>query len=573
VAFITSLILTLFLFFGVSCEDDEEPNDDASISGFTPQQGGEGDLVTITGQNFPEKKEQLRVKFGNYLATIESATTTALLVRLPTVIHECDEVIISVEYEATEFTSPQKFNFACPTIESFSPANGDIGEIITINGTYFTAEPNRIKVTVGTGLTEVIASSPSKINVKLLDGYAGGYPLKVEIDSKTVTSSSLFKINGPVITGFSPVTAKVCENITVTGTDFSPVASENKVLFGFKEGVVVSATTEQLIVAPPYDIAGIAGNPVNITVTVDEKTGISAGSITITETSWNEAASLENIGRWQGIGFSIGEKGYAGTGSVIVDGLADLRKDFWEYDLTSNTWTKKADLPGLARLGAIGFSIEGKGYVGLGGDHQNELLNDFWEFDPGNNSWLQMPDFPGAKRSGGIAFSIDGMGYVGAGWGFESTSDIWKFDPVNKTWTKETDYPGDGTSGMVCFAIGDKAYIGTGLLTNDFWEYTPATKQWRKLNNFPEPFIHYGVSFALENYGIAGTGGGPNGDRTDHLWKYDPSTDQWSRLPDFRGGVRNFAVGFPIGRTFLIGTGSTSFNIDQVNDFYVYGCD
>ena len=41
-------------------------------------------------------------------------------------------------------------------------------------------------------------------------------------------------------------------------------------------------------------------------------------------------------------------------------------KDFWEYDPAANTWTQKADFGGTARYGAVGFSIGSKGYIGTG---------------------------------------------------------------------------------------------------------------------------------------------------------------------------------------------------------------
>lgn len=566
------IFVLLVATFHTACNDDvEKKKDKMLLSGFSPEEGGEGDLVILTGSNF--SREIGQVKFGDVFGEVESITENEILVRLPSTITDCGEVLIEVTSDTTTFYSQTAFKLGCPSIESFTPTSGDLGDIITINGKYFTSDMDRITVTIGTGETEVIAATSSVINVKLLNGYSGYYPINIKISNKEGTSTDPFKINGPIITNFTPSSVNGCGKITITGTDFSPVASENKVYFGYMQGTVESASSTQLIVTPPYDLKEIADTPITIYIIVDEKIGYSANKITLTGTAWQKKASLDDLGRWRGIGFSIEQKGYAGTGSVYENGLAELRKDFWEYDGSTNTWTRKADLPGAARLDAVGFSIGGKGYAGLGGDHSNVLMSDFWEYDPATNSWLQMPDFPGANRAGAIAFSIGGKGYVGVGWGFESTSDIWEFDPQDKKWTKVTEYPGVGTSGMVCFAIGNKAYIGTGFLTNDFWEYTPSTNQWHQLNDFPEPFIQYGVSFAFNGYGIAGTGGGPNGDRTDHVWKYDPVNDQWFKLPYFGGKVRNFAVGFPLQDGFMIGTGSTTFNVDETNDFYKYVCD
>ena len=66
--------------------------------------------------------------------------------------------------------------------------------------------------------------------------------------------------------------------------------------------------------------------------------------------------------RLDAVGFSIGSKGYIGTGLPI----SGFVKDFWEYDPATNTWTQKADFGGTARHSAVGFSIGSKGYIGTG---------------------------------------------------------------------------------------------------------------------------------------------------------------------------------------------------------------
>ena len=45
-----------------------------------------------------------------------------------------------------------------------------------------------------------------------------------------------------------------------------------------------------------------------------------------------------------------------------------VTNDFWEYDPSTNTWTQKADFGGTARNWAVGFSIGNKGYIGTGYD-------------------------------------------------------------------------------------------------------------------------------------------------------------------------------------------------------------
>src|SRR4030095_12791456 len=81
--------------------------------------------------------------------------------------------------------------------------------------------------------------------------------------------------------------------------------------------------------------------------------------------SWTQKAHFGGTARTGAVGFGIGSKGYLGTGH-FYDNKDHYYKDFWEYDPELNTWTQKADFGGNARRDAVGFSIGSKGYVGTG---------------------------------------------------------------------------------------------------------------------------------------------------------------------------------------------------------------
>ena len=67
-----------------------------------------------------------------------------------------------------------------------------------------------------------------------------------------------------------------------------------------------------------------------------------------------------------------------------------ILKDFWEYDPATNAWTQKADFGGTARYGAVGFSIGSKGYIGTGSD-----LNGTFKKISGN---MILPPMPGHRK-------------------------------------------------------------------------------------------------------------------------------------------------------------------------------
>jgi hypothetical protein len=55
-------------------------------------------------------------------------------------------------------------------------------------------------------------------------------------------------------------------------------------------------------------------------------------------------------------------------------------KEFWEWDQIGNTWTQQADFGGAGRQRPTGFSIGDKGYIGTGVDTGFMTTRDFWEF-------------------------------------------------------------------------------------------------------------------------------------------------------------------------------------------------
>src|SRR4051794_38951735 len=81
--------------------------------------------------------------------------------------------------------------------------------------------------------------------------------------------------------------------------------------------------------------------------------------------TWKQLAPLPagQIGTTGAVAFTIGNKGYVGTGGVAYDSTT---RSLWEFDGTGKTWSQKADYPGACRAGLAGFSMGDKGYMGTG---------------------------------------------------------------------------------------------------------------------------------------------------------------------------------------------------------------
>ncbi len=291
--------------------------------------------------------------------------------------------------------------------------------------------------------------------------------------------------------------------------------------------------------------------------------------------TWTPKSNFGGSERYGAVGFSIGTKGYMGTG------WAGARtKDFWEYDPASDTWTQKADFAGKARVFASGFSIGTKGYVGCGDD--STITKDFFEFDPSANNWTQKADFAGIARKGAVGLSILGKGYIGTGLIDDSTTrvnDFWEYDPITDTWTQKADVGGNVRAYAAGFSIGSKGYIGTGrdqtTFVNDFWEYDPSMGSngtWTQKADFGGAIRYGAIGMNIGAYGYIGTGAITLGGLTNDFWEYNPGTDNWTQKADFSGAPRFLAAAFSIENKGYIGTGQLIATPPYVNtnDFREY---
>ncbi len=271
--------------------------------------------------------------------------------------------------------------------------------------------------------------------------------------------------------------------------------------------------------------------------------------------------------RAEGVGFTIGSKAYIGTGS----NNGTLLDDFWEYNPAADTlggspWTQKADFEGGARYGAVGFSIGTKGYIGTGWNG-NTLVDDFWEYDPENDSWTQKSNFGGVARQSAAGLSIGGKGYIGTGWdGSNYTSDFWEYDTSSNIWTKKVDFPGGIRSEAVSFSIGSIGYIGLGQSAPneyqvDFYAFNQGNDSWSIKQTYPGT-KSAATGFTINNslgYVISGV----------DFWEYNPIQNWWYSKPEFPGVSRKELISFSVDKMGFICGGNDGNNF--LKDFWLYG--
>jgi N-acetylneuraminic acid mutarotase len=305
-------------------------------------------------------------------------------------------------------------------------------------------------------------------------------------------------------------------------------------------------------------------------------TGCGSATLTAGATGnvWTQKTSLGGSARQMAVGFSIGSKGYIGTGN---GSSTTYMSDFWEYDPSTNAWTQKANFGGTARYGAVGFSIGSKGYVGTGynGGVWPYYFNDFWEYDPSTNFWTQKANFGGSTRYLATGFTIGSKGYIGTGaYGSSYYNDFWEYDPSTNFWTQKANVGGGGRYSAVGFGIGSLGYIGTGYAsslgyTNDFWEYNPSTNAWTQKASKGGGNVYGAVGFSAGGKGYITTGYDVTSSiASDNMYEYNPTTNSWTQRTGVgSSNARYYGAAFAVGLKGYVGTG---YNGGVLSTFWEY---
>ncbi|MGJ1407842.1 Kelch repeat-containing protein [Sphingobacterium siyangense] len=287
------------------------------------------------------------------------------------------------------------------------------------------------------------------------------------------------------------------------------------------------------------------------------------------EDEWFQKAAYKGPQTSAAASFVIDKIAYVTTGLASrTNGTPFRIQNTYAYNATANTWSEKTAFPGVARNGAVGFTINNIGYVGAGNDGTNNL-KDFYKYNPTSDTWEQIASLPIAVNTA-VAFTLNGVAYVGTGetttaGGTTATNEFYKYDPAKNTWEDVEDAPFTAKrKGAFAFVINNIAYVGGGLSNGsypkDFYKFDGS--KWTKLNDINRDDDSYTYNLARSNAssfvinGYAFVVGGSAGSVTNSIWKYYPNGDYWDNDNQvFQGSSRQDAVGFSIDGNGYITTG------------------
>lgn len=196
---------------------------------------------------------------------------------------------------------------------------------------------------------------------------------------------------------------------------------------------------------------------------------------------WTQLADFPGGERRYASAFAIGEDVYVGLGTS--DHNDYYWNDFWKY--SNGTWTSLNSFPGEKRLQANVVTLNGKAFI-ISGYHSG-VLYDFYEYDPTTDSWTKLDKLndentgnTSVARYNACAFVSGGNIYLAGGVsGSSSLSSIFEWSPVDSIWTEKSELETNLTrQGASCFVVNDIGYILAGVsgstnYLDDMYKFEP----------------------------------------------------------------------------------------------------
>ncbi len=239
-----------------------------SVQSLTPASGISGDTVTMSGMGLSNTGPQGLlagqpvVRFNGKPAIVISSTPTELKLIVPV---KAGYGPVSVSLGGDSVIGPV-FNYI--GLDTLRPLTGNVGTVVTLIGG-FGLTAVRDTVTFN-GVQAIIDSgSPGKLTVNVPSGANTGNVF-VTWNGNVLKGPVFTFVPPPTIASLSSTGGPAGFALTIVGTNFSSVLTENTVSFNGVPANVQSATATQLVVTAP---AGATSGPVSVTVNGQKVTG------------------------------------------------------------------------------------------------------------------------------------------------------------------------------------------------------------------------------------------------------------------------------------------------------------
>jgi len=552
------------------------------VLSFSPIIATWGDTITISGSNFSLVPSDNHIAFSEIEALCVEATSKQLKTIIPDALNMTN-VPLAVTVFNHQATGTEFFKLAPPKVASFAPSSGRVKTSVMLSGENFkegstTVYFNDIKATI-------TSISSKQLTVEVPSGLPPGHvKILVDVCAQKVFASEPFVSVSLTVAEFMPTSATFDEIVTVKGSGFSTIASENKITFGDVEAIVIEATADELKVKvpralqkskskitiqndlesahAPIDFSLLSpvisdfspkscpfGNTIVITgqyfnpVPEYNKVVLGSAPATVLESSAN---TLKIV---------LPDQYQSATGkSRIMLTIDDVKiESAEEFELPMHSIVSFTPLSG-ARGNII--TIAGNNF------NPSALLNKVFigsvqaQVQASSTTNTLSAIIPSAIGRGTYTIRV-----VAGGREAVASQSFSCDDP----WAIKAPIGGGPRRNAFAFAIGNKGYVGGGFdenayYKNDIYEYDPVANTWTRKNVIPVNGEGM-VAFATSTKGYILF--------QRELWQYDPDKNTWTRKADFPGLGNRGQCAFAIGDIGYVGTGLDSWGSGSA-EFFEY---
>lgn len=531
------------------------------IQSVSPLSGPSGTLITITGNYLYNSTSNTSVRFGSIEAAIVSQSPTTITCKVPVnMLNGPVNLTVTVKSQSTVHSVPFVVD-KNPYITAVSPLNGTFNDEITITGENFIVDATTGTLSISGKSIPVKTITPTQIVfVVPTDLDSTKNTIQVTVGPRSNIFSGKFILSPPVFNSITPSEYGIGDEVVISGSNFNPVASYNKLYFG-KYELPVTSVSPTLITAKVPDGFPRGNYRLKLTANGFKKSSLLTYPV---KSQWL-SLPIQNSVYWNtggptwdndyGYSFVVGGNGYilyndnnfakynpalntwtnigyywswtrAAANVVVLDQFYIIYGSsyFQKYSPENNTWKAVAGCPVTSRYG-VAFGIDNKIYFGLGVNSisDNTAKQDFWECDVSDNhKWTQKESIPSTSPivMGGY-FTIGSTGYA-----LLRDNSLWAYNPNTNTWSRKADFPGLARTICNAVIVNNKGLVGSGkklpsTYFSDFWFYDPTSDSWSAATNIYK--TRYSIlGFAVNNKAYFGYGHNATNTFTD-FYEYDPN--------------------------------------------------
>ncbi len=299
--------------------------------------------------------------------------------------------------------------YPAPELTSISKAYAIYGEVLYLNGKYFTDNyiHNNIVVKIDNIPGVVVSATFNKIGVQMVDTKTKG-KVKITVNAFGKDAVDTLEIENywPEIYSVTPDAISFSDEITIRGK-FRTEYSKNifPVQYNYTKYKILKYTDDVIIIQP--DVFMVCDSAYHIYFSLAN---------TYSTKYVNSGYKAKHKGNWLKLKkppfvlsdtYSMKSLSCNGFGYMIwYNSNADITY-FWKYDPQSDTWTKLPNFPGRGRYTSVFVECKGLIYYGQGSLYTNLIYDDFWKFDPANNIWTKCADLHSSNNYWYYGFAVN----------------------------------------------------------------------------------------------------------------------------------------------------------------------